>query len=417
MVVKGFNGALMDFLVAWNRSKLVCSFIFLYFTFDLMGYQERLTRTKTVEVTGVGLNKEAAIQDGLNSAIRLVAGIYVRSEEVLKNDDFNTSIYTYSAGAIKEYKNVKVINGKGSNGLVFVSMDVDVYLDDLYQRLKAQKIFDGKLDGKVIVNQFRNRKELFDKSSKTINYLLDSFPEKYLLSEVVEQKDISRLSDKEITLLITYQIKFEREKFENLLFYIFSFLETISDKSGVLSMSKTKALSGWQLWEKILGKNYLKYDVCPLPFHFIRGVSVMDYKDSENPTLKGLNEESTVILVLDPKLETNDWLRWKWYQIPKLDIQSKKIICEIKFLDDLGDVVSLIQIPFEEMVNGLTFFSINNIEKKANEFSGIILSPFFFDSYRFAEGFRFRVKHQFAPDTLNKIKKTTINVRLKSHDN
>jgi len=408
---------LMDFLISINRVKLVCSFIFLYFSFELMGFQERLTRTKTVEVTGVGLNKDAAIQDGLNSAIRMVAGIYVRSEEVLKNDDFKASIYTYSAGAIKEYKNVKVINGKGSSGLVFVSMDVDVYLDDLYQRLKAQKIFDGKLDGKIIVNQFRNRKELFDKANKTINYLLDSFPEKYLSSEVVEQKDISKLSDKDITLLITYQIKFEREKFENLLFYIFSFLETISDKSGVLSMSKTKALSAWQLWEKILGKNYLKYDVSPLPFHSIRGVSVMDYKDSENPTLKGLNEESTVILVLDPKLETNDWLRWKWYQIPKIDIQLKKIICEIKFLDDTGDVVSQIEIPFEEMVNGLTFFSINSLEKKANEFSGIILSPFFFDSYRFAEGFRFRVKHQFTPDTLNKIKKTTIGVRLKNDGN
>jgi len=131
----------MDFLISSNRVKLVCSFIFLYFSFELMGFQERLTRTKTVEVTGVGLNKDAAIQDGLNSAIRMVAGIYVRSEEVLKNDDFKASIYTYSAGAIKEYKNVKVINGKGSSGLVFVSMDVDVYLDDLYQRLKAQKNF------------------------------------------------------------------------------------------------------------------------------------------------------------------------------------------------------------------------------------------------------------------------------------
>jgi hypothetical protein len=409
-----FNGALMSFLGAFFNNRFMWCFIFLCSSFELIGFQERLTRTKTVEVTGVGLNKEAAIQDGLNSAIRMVAGIYVRSEEVLKNNDFKANIYTYSAGVIKEFRNVKIISGKGLSGLVFVSMDVDVYLDDLYQRLKANKIFDGNLDGKNIVTQFRNRKELFEKANKTFNYLLDSFPEKYLSAEVVERRDISKLSDKNITLLVTYQIKFEKEKFDNLLFYVYSFLESLSDKSGVLSMSKTKALSDYQLWEKILGKNYFKYDVSSLPNQSVRGVSVIDYKDSENPTLKGLDDDSTVILVFDPKLETNDWLRWKWYQIPKMDIKFKKILCDVKFLDELDEVVSQIQIPFEEMVNGLTLFSINKKEKQSNEYSGIILSPFFFDSYRFSEGFRFQIKHQFNPDDLEKIKKTTVGIYLKN---
>lgn len=382
-----------------------------------MGFQGSSKRTKTVEVTGVGLDEKAAIQDGLNSAVRMVAGIYVRSEEVLKNDDFKSNIYTYSAGAIKGFRDVKIINGKGSSGLIFVSMEVEVYLDDLYQRLKAQKIFDGKLDGKTIVNQFRNRKELFEKANKTFNYLMDSFPEKYLLCEVVERRDISKLSDKNITLLITYQVKFEREKFSNLLFYVHSFLESVSDKSGVLSMSKTKAHSGEQLWGRILGKDYGKYDVSPLPNQPVRGISVLDYKDSENPFLKGLGEDSTVILVFDPKLETNDWLRWKWYQIPKMDVKFKKIECEVKNLDELDMVVSQVNIPFEEMANGLTLFSINGSERKAKEYSGIILSPFFFDANSFSEGFRLRMKHQFAPDVLDKIKKTTIGISLKSEEN
>lgn len=382
------------------------------FTISSSFSQPDTRKIKKIEVKGTGVDVESARKAGFRAAISQVAGVFLLAEEHLINNDFRMEIHTFSAGMIKNYRELKIDYDSGKEGLVHVTMEVAVYTDDLFQRMKDKKIIKDELDGKIFADNFKNRKELLKNSEAQVKILLGSFPEKFISGKMIDRKDITKLSDEKIILKNSYQINFDKKAYDSLRFYFETLLDKISSKSGIVAMSKGKEFDGGGLWGHLFGPDYSKSVFIDKDLNKVFHLHKMFYKkDNENPLLKGLESDHSIALVCEPTLETKEWVRWRWYQIPKFKIQSYDIVADICFVDENEEVVFQEQVKLDKNSCGISRFPISIEEDQQKVASGILISPFFYDLNLYTEKIMFKMKHSIPEDSIRKVKNVVIKIK------
>jgi len=362
-------------------------------------------------VKGTGIDLESARKSGFRNAISQVAGVFLLAEEHLINNDFRIEIHTFSAGMIKSYRELKIDSDLGKEGLVHVTMEVEVFTDDLFQRMKDKKIIKDELDGKIFADNFKNRKELFNNSENQINLLLGSFPDKFISGKMVDRRDVSKLKDESVTLKNKYQIDFDKKAYDSLRFYFEALLDKISPRSGIMAMSKGKEIEGGALWSCLFGSDFKKTILFEDDSNKIFHLHKMYYKkDVENPMLKSIESDHSLILIYEPTLETKEWIRWRWYQIPKFEIKLNTIDVSVLFVDENGDVVFKEQILLNKNACGIARFPISLQEDQEKLASGILIAPFFYDLNLYTEKIMFKLKHSISEESLRKVKNVLIKI-------
>ena len=198
-----------------------------------------------IQVVGQGPSLELAKENAFREAIMIRVGTVVVSERdstitELKRDD----ISVYSAGYVKDYKIISVVN----NGSV-VSVTVDVLVAD--SKLVNQRLNSGKVTKTINgENAYVNYKTFIDqkiKADKLINTVLSSYPSN---AYIVEQSpyQIGVDSFRNAILSVHYKLKWNYD-------YIASFTELMSlvedSKYGMLEHAPSNVI--------ILAKNPKDY--------------------------------------------------------------------------------------------------------------------------------------------------------------
>jgi hypothetical protein len=362
-------------------------------------------------VKGTGIDVESARKAGFRNAISQVAGVFLLAEEHLINNDFRMEIHTFSAGMIKSYREIKIDYDSGKEGLVHVTMEVAVYTDDLFQRMKDKKIIKDELDGKIFADNFKNRKELFKNSEVQMNLLLSSFPDKFISGKMIDRKDITKLKDDAVTLKNRYQINFDKKAYDSLRFYFETLLNKISAKSGIIAMSKGKEFEGVGLWSRLFGPDFKKAILFEDESNKIFHLHKMVYKkDVENPMLKLIEPDYSIALIYEPTLETKEWVRWRWYQIPKFEINLNGVVVDILFVDENEGVVFKEQILLNKNACGIARFPISLEEDQQKLASGLLIAPFFYDLNLYTEKIMFKMKHTIPEESIRKVKNVLIKI-------
>ena len=368
-------------------------------------------KTRKIEVKGTGIDVESARKAGFRNAISQVAGVFLLAEEHLINNDFRMEIHTFSAGMIKSYREIKIDYDSGKEGLVHVTMEVAVYTDDLFQRMKDKKIIKDELNGKIFADNFKNRKELFKNSEVQMNLLLSSFPDKFISGKMIDRKDITKLKDDAVTLKNRYQINFDKKAYDSLRFYCETLLNKISAKSGIIAMSKGKEFEGGGLWSRLFGPDFKKAILFEDESNKIFHLHKMVYKkDVENPILKLIEPDHSLALIYEPTLETKEWVRWRWYQIPKFEINLNGVVVDILFVDENEGVVFKEQILLNKNACGIARFPISLEEEQQKLASGILIAPFFYDFNLYTEKIMFKMKHTIPEEAIRKVKNVLIKI-------
>ena len=124
---------------------------------------------KTVIVTGYGINKDKAIKNATKNALQQVVGMYVVSDEIVKNDKLiKDEVLSSSNGFVKSFKVLKVSQ---DDGMYQVDAKVEVELGKVIKRLEDLNIATKRVDSDefkaVSLSKITNTKE-FKKLAKKV---------------------------------------------------------------------------------------------------------------------------------------------------------------------------------------------------------------------------------------------------------
>ena len=119
---------------------------------DIGVEQERRTEiredTKRVVVSGVGSDRDAAIKQGLRSAVEQAIGVFLKSETVVENYQLiSDKILSHSRGYVNSYE---VIDEKAESGLYSVTLSAVVIVKQLEATLVELNLYSRPVEGESL---------------------------------------------------------------------------------------------------------------------------------------------------------------------------------------------------------------------------------------------------------------------------
>jgi len=175
-----------------------------------------------VWVTGSGRTKQEAMDDGFRKAIEIVSGTVTLSEREIKKDTITKNeVFNYSAGYIKKYNILNIVENKSST-----TIDMIVWVDS--SKILNYKLNIGKtqenIDGNNLSAQFKSYINERSSATKLVDKVINDYPKRAF--EITQGPyNISTDEYRDINIDVTMTVKWSR-------YYIASLKETLDIVSG-----------------------------------------------------------------------------------------------------------------------------------------------------------------------------------------
>jgi len=165
--------------------KTVITGLFLFLGLGFLFVESVVAQGKIekVVVTGMGANEQGAIKNATKAAVQQVVGMYVVSEEVMKNQELiKDEVLTHSNAYVRSFKVLK--KSKDEDGLIEINAQVEVEIGKLAGKLQdlnisikaietgeffavsADKLSSAKsfknMAKKIIIDPIKKRKKIWD---------------------------------------------------------------------------------------------------------------------------------------------------------------------------------------------------------------------------------------------------------------
>lgn len=127
-----------------------------------------------VWVIGTGSNKKEAMDDGFKTAIEIISGTVTLSEREIRKDTITKNeVFNYSAGYIKKYNILNIIENKSST-----TINMIVWVDS--SKLLNYKLNTGKttstIDGNNVSAQFQSYINERSAATNLVNKIINDYP-------------------------------------------------------------------------------------------------------------------------------------------------------------------------------------------------------------------------------------------------
>ncbi len=174
------------------RNKIILLIIaFFMITYENNGQSINANNTKPVEVTGVGISRDDALQDALRAAVGKAVGVYVTSETTVENFMVvKDAVSTNSRGYIKSYEVLKEIPFPDRHEVTIKAL---VSLDPLEADVQMLTNQIGGVRFLVIYDDRKvndNEKDLYNYTVEKVNNYLASNNYRYI--ENTRYKELRR---------------------------------------------------------------------------------------------------------------------------------------------------------------------------------------------------------------------------------
>lgn len=175
-----------------------------------------------VWVTGSGSTKKEAMDDGFRKAIEIVSGTVTLSEREIKKDTITKNeVFNYSAGYIKKYNILNIVENKSS-----ITINMIVWVDS--SKLLNYKLNIGKtqenIDGNNLSAQFKSYIDERSAATNLVNKIINDYPSRAF--EITKSPyNISTDEYRDINIDITMNVKWSQ-------LYITSLKETLDIVAG-----------------------------------------------------------------------------------------------------------------------------------------------------------------------------------------
>ena len=171
--------------------------------------------SKTLLVTGTGMDPEKAELDAILQAAQKVVGLYLDAKEVLKDDKLSEQILTFTCASIYSAERTKEPQ-KQKNGLWQVEMKITIAVTELKAKLKTLNFAVKAVPGEEIakkMEQDAKLREFQDKLDKKSAVNLGELLGQFSLAKMLKPADNLRPGKTPATAISRSSFKLNRTGF------------------------------------------------------------------------------------------------------------------------------------------------------------------------------------------------------------
>lgn len=149
--------------------------------------------TKTVIATGIGIDHESALKQGLRSAVEQAIGVYMKSESVVENFELiSDKILSHSRGYVKSYE---IIRERSEGGLINMSISAEVIVKQLEITLIELNLYSKEIEGKSLFAEAATKITEARSAANLFRDLRDKYPRNAIVVSFGEPEIFTDASD------------------------------------------------------------------------------------------------------------------------------------------------------------------------------------------------------------------------------
>lgn len=160
--------------------------------------------TRTVIATGVGTDRDQAVEDGLRNAVEQAIGVYLKSTTIVENYELIDKILTHSRGYVKDYD---IISERVESPLYRVTLSAVVIVRELKASLLELNLYTKEIEGTSLFAAAMTKVNATQQGMKLLEDLFEIYPRN---AYVVEYGEPTFVTDKteNVKVTIPYTIGF-----------------------------------------------------------------------------------------------------------------------------------------------------------------------------------------------------------------
>jgi len=163
--------------------------------------------TRTVIATGVGVDRDKAVEDGLRNAVEQAIGVYLKSTTIVENYQAIDKLLTHSRGYVKEYN---IISERAEPPLYRVKLSAVVIVRELKASLLELNLYTKEIEGKSLFATAMTKVNATQQGLRLLEDLFDGYPRNAFIVEY-GNPDVKTDNTEALAVYIPYTVKWNMD--------------------------------------------------------------------------------------------------------------------------------------------------------------------------------------------------------------
>jgi len=163
--------------------------------------------TRTVIATGVGADRDQAVEDGLRNAVEQAIGVYLKSTTIVENYQAIDKLLTHSRGYVKDYD---VISERVETPLYRVKLSAVVIVRELKASLLELNLYTKEIEGKSLFAAAMTKVNATQQGMELLEDLFEGYPRNAYVVEYGEP-EIKTDETEKVTVYVPYTSKWNMD--------------------------------------------------------------------------------------------------------------------------------------------------------------------------------------------------------------
>jgi len=139
--------------------------------------------TRTVIATGVGVDRDQAVEDGLRNAVEQAIGVYLKSTTIVENYQAIDKLLTHSRGYVQEYD---ILTERAEPPLYRIKLSAVVIVRELKASLLELNLYTKEIEGKSLFAAAMTKVNATQQGLRLLEDIFEGYPRNAIIIDYGE---------------------------------------------------------------------------------------------------------------------------------------------------------------------------------------------------------------------------------------